>query len=80
MIDLGAYPGVVAGGRTTIAGEVYRVSAKRLQLLDRFEGCPSQYRRHAIDTPWGRAWIYLYAGRRAHGRRAVPSGDWSRRR
>jgi len=75
MFDLGAYPGVSRGGRTAIAGELYRVDGKDLERLDRLEDYPTLYGRTLIHSPHGRAWIYLYRGRR-HGRQVIRSGDW----
>lgn len=75
MYSLGAYPGVVARGRTPIAGEVYSVDRRQLTQLDRLEDYPRLYERRLISSPWGNAWIYLYRGGR-HGFRVIPSGDW----
>jgi gamma-glutamylcyclotransferase (GGCT)/AIG2-like uncharacterized protein YtfP len=72
---LGAYPGVVKGGRTAVAGEVYRVDGETLRLLDRLEDYPRLYRREIIPTVHGRAWIYLYRGP-IRGRSVIVSGDW----
>lgn len=80
MFDLGAYPGVIEGGCTAITGEVYRVGAQRLRLLDRFEGCPRDFRRASLGTPWGEAWIYLLGRGLPRRGRCVASGDWCRRR
>jgi len=75
MVDLGTYPGVVRGGEGIVKGEVYRVDRGTLQRLDRLEEYPVVYTREQIDTPFGRAWIYLH--RHARGRRGViASGDW----
>jgi len=75
LFGLGAYPGVARGGCTAIAGEVYRVGAKDLELLDRLEDYPRLYNRTLIPSPFGRAWIYLYRGR-IDGRPVIRSGDW----
>jgi len=75
MYALGAYPGLVKGGNTGIAGEVYRVGAKDLERLDRLEDYPRLYDRILIPSPFGRAWIYLYRGR-INGRPVICSGDW----
>ena len=75
MFGLGAYPGVARGGSTAIAGEVFRVDGKGLERLDRLEDYPRLYDRDLIPSPYGRAWIYLYRGRR-QGRQVIRSGDW----
>jgi len=77
LVDLGPYPVLSPGGRTAVRGQVYRISRLMLQSLDVLEGCPSEYRRRLIDTPWGRAWVYLRA--RAPAGRALHHGDWRRR-
>jgi len=77
MLNLGAYPGVVEGGSTAIIGEVYRVTRKQFADLDRLEDWPTLYNRKLIDSPWGKAWIYLYRGNRRN-RAVIPGGDWSR--
>lgn len=75
LFQLGGYPGVVRGGSTSIAGEVYRVDQCTLGLLDRLEAYPRLYDRIAIQTPYGRAWAYVYRGSVA-GRPVIQSGDW----
>lgn len=75
LYRLGAYPGVVRGGRTAVVGEVYALDAQGLRRLDRLEEYPRLYDRQPIPTPYGRAWIYLYRGRLAD-RPAIGSGDW----
>ncbi len=75
MLHLGTYPGVVAGGSSSIEGEIYRVDTKGLVKLDRLEAYPRLYTRKLIPTDWGRAWIYLYRGSR-QSRSVIPSGSW----
>jgi len=75
LFCLGAYPGVVRGRRTSEAGEVYRVGAKGMALLDRLEDYPRLYDRILIPSPFGRAWIYVYRGP-LDGRPVIGSGDW----
>ena len=75
MVNLGAYPGVVKRGDTSVEGEVYEVSVQQLADLDRLEGYPHAYTREVIATPWGKAWIYLYRGN-LKDRAVIPSGIW----
>jgi gamma-glutamylcyclotransferase (GGCT)/AIG2-like uncharacterized protein YtfP len=75
MFHLGAYPGVVKNGNTSIEGEVYHVDTLTMSYLDRLEGYPHAYSRELIPTPWGKAWIYLYRGS-LQGRQIIQSGRW----
>jgi gamma-glutamylcyclotransferase (GGCT)/AIG2-like uncharacterized protein YtfP len=75
LVQLGAYPGLIRGGRTAVFGEVYRVDRAGLKALDRLEDYPRLYDRQLIPTRFGRAWTYLYRGPVAD-RRAIPTGDW----
>lgn len=77
LTDLGPYPVLSPAGRTAVSGEVYRISRLILQRLDVLEVYPSEYQRRLIDTPWGRAWVYLRAS--APAGRALHHGDWRRR-
>lgn len=75
LLDLGAFPGIVAGGGTAISGEVYGIDRGTLRALDRLEGHPDFYRRETITTPFGEAGIYVLAGRPTHGV-IIASGCW----
>ncbi len=86
LLDLGAYPGWVAG-EGTVWGEVLllRRATEALRRLDAFEECfgpddpRSVYDRVEVEamTAAGpvRAWAYRYRGPTA-GRRRVESGVW----
>lgn len=75
LLQLGAYPGLIAGGATAVVGEVYALAAGGLAALDRLEDYPRCYDRVLIPTPWGQAWVYLYRGRTAD-RPLIAGGDW----
>lgn len=75
MVALDGYPGVVEGGDTAIVGELYRVSRRALEALDRLEEVPWLYARRVVPTARGPAWMYLYRGPTS-GRTRVPTGDW----
>lgn len=75
LVDLGPYPGMVAGGRRSVAGELYRVGAATRAAraaLDAFEGHPGYFRRTPIrlddDRP---AEAYLVDAEAASGRPRV---------
>ena len=60
-----------------VIGEVYRIEHGMLPALDAYEGCPGDYRRVRITTPYGEAWLYLW-DRAAPPAPVVPGGDWLR--
>lgn len=74
LFDLGPYPGLIEG-KTSVIGEVYRVDDATLIELDLLEEVPIEYRRESIETPFGKAWIYLYQ-EAPHREQLIPSGDW----
>jgi gamma-glutamylcyclotransferase (GGCT)/AIG2-like uncharacterized protein YtfP len=80
LLDLGAYPGLIAGGGR-VRGEVYRLdAAELLPVLDREEGYNFIRRRVLVTLDGGaraRAWVYRYRGPRARAV-PVPHGDYRR--
>ncbi|HBH01244.1 MAG TPA: gamma-glutamylcyclotransferase [Candidatus Rokubacteria bacterium] len=82
LLDLGRYPGRVAGpGR--VRGEVYRLDDPQLlPVLDREEGYNFVRRRALVTLADGRrarAWIYDYRGPRERAV-PIPHGDYRRAR
>lgn len=61
LYDCGPYPCLVRGDKV-VRGEVYNVSAKTLERLDRLEGVPFLYQREEIelegDHPTTLAYFY----------------------
>jgi gamma-glutamylcyclotransferase (GGCT)/AIG2-like uncharacterized protein YtfP len=81
LVSLGAFPAMVAGGRTAVAGEVYEVSAGTLADLDRLEGHPRFYRRRRIRLEdGGEVLAYVLTADQALGRPAIASGNWRHER
>jgi gamma-glutamylcyclotransferase (GGCT)/AIG2-like uncharacterized protein YtfP len=82
LLDLGAYPGLVAGaGR--VQGEVYRLeTGELLPILDREEGYNFERVRAVATLASGRrAWVWLYRYRGPRGdAMALPDGDYRRAR
>ena len=79
LVDLGAFPALVPGGQTAVAGEVYSVDGPTLAALDRLEGHPRFYRRTPITLASGRkALAYLQAPEQTQGHPRITSGDWRR--
>ncbi|WP_070963347.1 gamma-glutamylcyclotransferase family protein [Vibrio sonorensis] len=74
LYDLGDYPAVVYGSNA-ICGEVYSIDDETLNRLDKLEDVPREYRREAIKTPFGVAWIYLYQDSTLL-KKTILSGDW----
>ena len=81
MVDLGAYPGLLENGNTSITMEVFKVTDIELGSLDQLEGYDANdaehtfYERIIIDTPFGKAFTYLYNGQFG-GADIVTTGDW----
>ncbi len=77
MVDLGAYPAIVADGATSIEGELYDVDDSLLAQLDRFEGHPRFYARSPVAIEGGAdAQAYLLRAAQVVGRPLIPSGSW----
>ena len=80
-MDLGAFPALVPGGQTAVAGEVYRVDSSTLAALDSLEGHPRFYYREPIMLDSGQeALAYMQAPKQTRGRPHISSGDWRRGR
>jgi gamma-glutamylcyclotransferase (GGCT)/AIG2-like uncharacterized protein YtfP len=76
MYSLRGFPGVTHHGSTNIKGEVYEVDSNTFRDLDRLEGYPTFYTREVIDTPYGKAWIYLLNYPYNLSNEEVEDGDW----
>ncbi|MDE1330545.1 gamma-glutamylcyclotransferase family protein [Vibrio aestuarianus] len=77
LYDLGTYPGLIKGHQS-ITGEVYMIDEATLKQLDILEDVPVEYRREMIDTPFGRAWVYIYQ-QVGDLNSQIDSGDWCQR-
>ena len=74
------YPGLKLNGNTSVVMEVYEVDEETLKNLNRLEGYyPGEkstfYDRIEIDTPWGKAFTYIYVNELSKDS-IVESGDW----
>lgn len=77
LVDLGEYPGMLPGGRSSVAGEIYEVDDDTLQELDVLEECPELYTRERISLIGHvDVWGYLYRGHDAQKKPRILSGDW----
>ena len=86
MLNLGAFPGVVVCGDTSITGEIYRVNKRMLRQLDELEGHPDFYRRRSIGMVFVRglgreemAEAYVLPKTWLDSCRIITSGDWRQR-
>lgn len=73
--DLDGYPALTPGGSHVIEGEVYEIDDALLARLDELEEVPELYQRAELDTPHGRAFVYVVHAPPAD-RRALPGGRW----
>ena len=79
LLDAGRYPGLVRGGHTSVAGELYRVGSDLLRSLDVYEDvAEGEYRRAHVCLAGRRVATYLLAPDHARGLRPITSGDWRR--
>jgi gamma-glutamylaminecyclotransferase len=80
LVDLGAYPALVRGGRDAVSGELYRVSPELLRIVDSFEGHPTLFRRSVIALRGGaEAEAYLVDAGRVSTMPRIKTGDWRAR-
>jgi gamma-glutamylcyclotransferase (GGCT)/AIG2-like uncharacterized protein YtfP len=78
--SLSAYPGLKLNGNHSVVMEVYEVDEDTLKNLNRLEGYrPNEtstfYDRIEINTPWGKAFTYIYVSELSK-ESIVESGDW----
>ena len=75
LVDMGPYPGLVAGGSVAVRGEIWEVPVELLAELDAYEG--EEYVRIAIrlsDGTEAEAWVMHV--QHAEGRPRIASGEW----
>ena len=77
MVSLGPFPALVAGGETSILGEVYEVDEPTLAALDRLEDHPAYYRRTPLRLDdHGDVEAYLLTAAQVAGCPVIVSGCW----
>src|SRR5690606_15406432 len=63
----GTFPILLPDGKFIVEGEVYRITHKELDSIDRLEGYPSFYRRTVIQTLKNRlCYVYYWPKRVTH--------------
>src|SRR5258705_5908644 len=78
LVDLGAYPGMLSQGTSSVEGELFEVDAEVLAALDRLEGHPTYYTRGPIIlVGWQRAETYFLPAPCAAGRPIIEAGGRS---
>lgn len=80
LYDLGSFPGVKTNGNTSILTEVFEVNDYESDRVDSLEGYkegikPTFYDKIYIDTPFGKAGMYIYMGK-VYEPNKIESGDW----
>ena len=78
--SLSYYPGLKLNGNHSVVMEVYEVDEETLNNLNRLESYrPGEkstfYDRIEINTPWGKAFTYIYVNELSKDS-IVESGDW----
>ena len=77
LVDMGAFPALVDGGKCSIVGELYELDPGTLELIDEYEDHPSYYRRSSVRLEDGRdVCAYFLPPKLALGSPPIPSGDW----
>lgn len=80
LVDAGSFPGLVAGGRTSVVGEIYLVPGHLLAAIDAYEDVHlGIYGRAPLLVSGRRVETYLLDPVRADGLPHIRSGDWRRR-
>jgi gamma-glutamylaminecyclotransferase len=81
LADYGRFPGLRAGGRTSVKGQLYLLDDGQLAVLDQFEGHPDLFTRTDVAlSGGGRAQAYMVADGQFAGAPLIPNGDWRRHR
>ena len=77
LVALPGYPGLLAGGQTSVKGELYMVDSQILAALDGLEDCPALFRRARVQLAEG-SWAeaYLAADPSFEAAPTIAGGDW----
>jgi gamma-glutamylcyclotransferase (GGCT)/AIG2-like uncharacterized protein YtfP len=81
LVALAGYPGLLAGGQTSVKGELYLVDPQLLAAMDDLEGCPSLFKRSQVQLAGGgSAEAYLAIDPSCATAPTIAGGDWRQHR
>ncbi len=78
LYDLGPFPCILPRYSFSVKGELYLVTDKELQLLDRLEGHPDMYQRQivCVEPTQEDAFTYVWNGKLPSRTILIPNGVW----
>jgi gamma-glutamylcyclotransferase (GGCT)/AIG2-like uncharacterized protein YtfP len=80
LFELVGFPALVAGGTTSVAGELYEITATMRRRIDITKEHPIFFFRQAIRLEDGaEVEAYLMKADQVRARRRIKNGDWRRR-
>jgi gamma-glutamylaminecyclotransferase len=80
LVELNAFPALVAGGPLSVRGECYRADPGLLRRLDVHKQHPVLFQRQKLRLADGElAYTYMMTLDQVRGRRRLKSGDWRKR-
>lgn len=80
LYSLGGFPGLKENGNISIVVDIFEVNDYESDRVDSLEGYkegikPTFYDKIYIDTPFGKAGMYIYMGK-VYEPNKIESGDW----
>lgn len=81
LYSLGGFPGLKENGDTSVVVDIFEVSDYEASRVDSLEGYEEGsndntfYDKIYIDTPFGKAGMYIYMGK-VYEENKIQSGDW----
>ena len=75
LVDLGAFPGLIEGGDTSVVGEIWEIDHYTKQYLDLMEGVPLLYQDKPVKID-DEEDIFAYFLVNPRGYPEIKSGDW----
>jgi gamma-glutamylcyclotransferase (GGCT)/AIG2-like uncharacterized protein YtfP len=75
LVDLGAFPGLIEGGDTSVVGEIWEIDQYTKQYLDLMEGVPILYQDKPVKID-DEEDIFAYFLVNPRGYPEIKTGDW----